>query len=238
MKLMELLDKYIAELKEGSVVAITSKVAAICEGRTIPADQADKKELVKKEADYYLPAALSKFDFSFTILHHTMVPEAGIDLSNGNGHYVLWPGNPQKTANEARKFLQNKFHLKNVGVVITDSTARPLHYGTEGVAIGYSGFAPSNNYVGTPDLFGRKLEVSISNVVDALASAAVLVMGEGSEQTPLAIIEELPFVNFQDHDPTKEELEGFYLEHFEDDLFEPFLANMDWQKGGRKATSE
>lgn len=231
--LAQLLDEYLERLEDKSVIAITSKVVAICEGRVVPTSQADKKELVRQESDYYLPEHMSKYDFSFTITHNTLIPEAGIDLSNGNGNYVLWPKDPQKSANEITHYLQKRFGLKKVGVIITDSTARPLHYGTEGIGISYSGFAPSNNYVGQPDLFGRKLEVSISNILDALASAAVVVMGEGSEQTPIAVIEDVPFVNFQDYDPTNEELKGFYLSHMNDDLFEPFLKNMGWRKGGR-----
>jgi putative folate metabolism gamma-glutamate ligase len=232
--LLELLDEYLTELKEGSVVAITSKVAALCEGRIVPKDQANKQDLVIREADYYLPKNLSKYGFSFTIIHNTLVPAAGVDESNGNGNYVLWPIDPQKTVNEVRHYLKKRFGLREIGVILTDSTARPLHYGTEGVAIRYSGFSPSNNYIGTPDLFGRTLEVSISNVVDALASAAVVVMGEGAEQTPIAVISDIPFVAFQDHDPTLEELKKFYLEHMEDDLFEPFLRQMGWREGGHR----
>jgi len=232
--LLKLLDKYLDEFKDGSVLAITSKVVALCENRVVPAGQADKKALVIQEADYYLPENLSKYGFSFTILHNTLVPAAGIDLSNGAGNYVLWPADPQKSANEVREYLAKRFGLKNVGVIITDSTARPLHYGTEGIGIRYSGFLPSNNYVGQPDLFGRKLEVSVSNVFDALAAAAVVVMGEGSEQTPLAVIEDVPFVQFQDRNPTREELDKFFIDHMKDDLFEPFLRQMGWQKGGRK----
>ena len=232
--LQQLLDESLNELEEGSIVAITSKVAAICEGRIVPTEKIDKKDLVAREADYYLPENLSKYGFSFTIIHNTLVPAAGVDLSNGNGNYVLWPLDPQKTVNEVRQYLRKRFGLNKVGVILTDSTARPLHFGTEGVAIRYSGFAGSNNYIGTPDLFGRKLEVSISNVVDGLASAAVVVMGEGTEQTPFAVISDVPFVDFQDHDPTDKELKQFYLEHMEDDLFEPFLRQMGWQEGGHR----
>lgn len=229
-----LLSEFIKEIKEGNIVAVTSKVVAICENRVVPIGSIDKDELVKQEADYYLPASLSKYDFSFTILHNTLVPLAGIDESNGNGNYVLWPKDPQKSADQIRLFLKKRFGLKKIGVVITDSTARPLHWGTEGVAISYSGFSPTNNYIGQSDLFGRRYKVSKSNVVDALASAAVVVMGEGTEQTPLAIVEDVPFVNFQDRGPTKKELQGFYLTHQNDDLFEPFLKNMPWKKGRRQ----
>jgi coenzyme F420-0:L-glutamate ligase len=228
------LDKSLSSLAENTVLAVTSKIVAICEGRTIPIANIDnKRSLIIQEADHYLPEFIEEFDFTFTISHRTLIPSSGIDESNGNGHYILWPKDPFASANRIRQYLIQRFSLNNVGVIITDSTARPLHYGTEGVTIGYSGFAPANDYRGTKDLFGRKMKVSVSNVADALASAAVLVMGEGTEQTPLAIIEDLPFVNFQDHNPTKEELNRFLLEHMDDDLFAPLLRNSKWQKGGR-----
>ena len=234
--IFDVLDKYLKELSEGSVVAITSKIVALCEGRAVPIGSIKKEELIKQEADYFLDPSLSKYGLSFTITHSTLVPAAGIDESNGNGNYVLWPLDPQKSANKLRQYLKKRFDLQHFGVVITDSTARPLHYGTEGVAIAYSGFAPSNNYIGQPDLFGRPYKVSIANITDALASAAVVVMGEGTEQTPVAVIEDVPFVRFQDRNPTQEELAGFYLSHMNDDLFAPFLKNAPWQKGKKKNT--
>jgi len=231
--LLEILDKHLERMPDNSILAITSKIVGICEGRVVPIGSIEKNALVKRESDFFLDRSLSKFNMSFTITHGTLIPVAGIDESNGNGQYVLWPANPQKSANQARAYLKNRFGLKNIGIILTDSTARPLHYGTEGVAIAYSGFAPSNNYIGQPDLFGRPFKISISNILDALAAAAVVVMGEGTEQTPLAIIEDVPFVRFQNQDPTKEELESFFLSHMEDDLFAPFLKNAPWQKGGR-----
>jgi putative folate metabolism gamma-glutamate ligase len=232
--LSEVLDKYLGKVPENSIVAITSKIVGICEGRVVPIGSIEKQVLVKKESDYYLDPALSKFGMSFTITHGTLIPVAGIDESNGNGQYILWPVDPQKSANEVRAYLKKRFGLKNIGVILTDSTARPLHYGTEGVAIAYSGFAPSNSYISKPDLFGRPFKISISNILDALASAAVVVMGEGTEQTPMAVIEDVPFVKFQDQDPTEDELKNFFLSHMDDDLFAPFLKLAPWQKGNRQ----
>jgi putative folate metabolism gamma-glutamate ligase len=231
--LSEVLDKNLTDVRSNSIIAVTSKIVGICEGRLIPIGTVNKEELVRRESHYFLDPSLSKYGLSFSITHGTLVPVAGIDESNGDGQYVLWPDNPQESANKIRDYLKKRFGLEHVGVILTDSTARPLHYGTEGVGIGYSGFAPSNNYIGQPDLFGRAFKVSISNILDALASAAVVVMGEGTEQTPLAIIEDVPFVRFQDRNPTQSELKQFYLDHMEDDLFEPFLKNAPWQKGGR-----
>ena len=41
---------------------------------------------------------------------------------------------------------------------------------------------------GQSDLFGRQLQVSEVAVADSLAAAAVLVMGEAAEGTPLVLI--------------------------------------------------
>lgn len=229
----EVLDESLPKLEENSVVAISSKVVAICEGRTVPVEGTDKNTLVRQESDYFLPEHMSQYGFSFTITHNTLIPAAGIDESNGNGSFVLWPKDPQESANQIRRYLLKRAGIKHLGVVITDSTARPLHYGTEGISIAYSGFSALNNYIGKPDLFGRELKVSVANIADALAAAAVLVTGEGTEQTPIALIGDVPFVDFQDHEPTKDELSKYYVHHMEDDMFAPFLQNMGWKKGGR-----
>lgn len=83
---------------------------------------------------------------------------------------------------------------------------------------------------GKEDLFGRKFEVARSSVGGGLAAAANVVMGEGNEQTPLAIISNVPFVEFTSGDPTKEELEAVYISP-EEDLYAPFILSVPWQKG-------
>jgi F420-0:gamma-glutamyl ligase len=96
----------------------------------------------------------------------------------------------------------------------------------------HSGFAAVNDYIGRPDIFGRTLHMTKVDVADALAAAAVLVMGEASEQTPLAVIGDLPFVRFQDRDPTPEELGSRWID-IEDDLYAPLLQAVPWRKGRR-----
>ena len=70
-----------------------------------------------------------------------------------------------------------------------------------------------------------------ANIVDALATSAVLVMGEGAEQTPLAIIEDIPFVKFQEKNPSKKELKDFLI-NMDDDLYGSLLKSVKWRKGG------
>jgi len=100
-----------------------------------------------------------------------------------------------------------------------------------GTAIAHSGFLAVNDYRGRPDIFGRLLQMTTVDVADALAAAAVLVMGEADEQTPLAVIDDLPFVCFQEHDPSPEELQQRWID-IKDDLYAPLLQGVEWQEGG------
>ena len=227
-----ILDKYVRRMPEGSILAVTSKIISLCEGRVVKIGDVDKDELIKSEAEFFLPRKLSRYKIIFAIKNGILAPSAGIDESNADGYYVLWPKDPQETANEIRKYLKRKFRLKRVGVVITDSKTTPLRMGTSGVAIAHSGFEALLDYIGTPDIFGRKLKMTKANIMDALAATAVLVMGEGAEQTPLAIIEDLPFVKFKSSDPGKSELRDLKIE-LDDDLYAPMLKAVKWRKGLR-----
>lgn len=230
--LFELLDDSLLEFKEGGVLAISSKVVSLCENRVVPIADTDKEALVAQESQLYLEPT-GKYSYRFTITGNTLIAAAGIDSSNGDGHYVLWPSDSQKTANEVRRYLKKRFGLSNVGVIIIDSVSKPLRLGTTGVALAHSGFAALNNYVGTKDLFGREFAVSRANIAEGLAATAVMSMGEGTEQTPLCTIEDAPFITFQDRDPTPGELSLLYFPP-EDDVFAPLIANAPWKHGKGK----
>lgn len=228
--IFEVLDKYVTELPERSVLVVTSKIVSICEGNIIPISEKDKYEIVMEEAEYYIPKELNKYNSTVTVKHNLLACAAGLDESNGNGNYILLPRNPQKTANDIRRYLVNRFSINNVGVIITDSRSIPLQRGTIGAALAHSGFASLNDYIGKEDLFGRNFEVSMSNISQGLAGAAVLAMGEGTEQTPLAIVTDIPFVQFIGHDPDKQELQELKTT-FETDIFHQLLENAPWKKG-------
>lgn len=228
----EILDKYLPSPKDGSILAVTSKIIAICEGSVVKAGTVDKKELAQNESELYIPLEKSKYDVLLTIKNGLLIATSGIDESNGNGYYILWPKNPQKTANEIRQYLVTRFKLKRVGVIITDSKTTPLRWGTSGITLAHSGFLALKNYIGQPDIFGRHLKMTKANIYDSISVAAVLVMGEGQEQTPLAIIEDLPFVTFQSRNPTPQELADLKIS-LADDLYAPLLLSAPWKKGGK-----
>lgn len=233
-----IIDQAITQLSERSVVVVTSKIVSLCENRVVSIAKAERDLLIKSEADlYYKPLDDLGQRYNFTITHNTLIPASGIDISNGNGNYILWPKDPQASANAIRHYLTKRFRVKEVGVIITDSTIGLSRWGTLGIAIAHSGFVPIKDYIGQEDLFGRELTLSKANVAGGLASAAVVVMGEGSEQTPIAIIENVPFVEFVSDDPSPEELSEYYVSPLIDEPFASFFSEVQWLKGGRSSAS-
>lgn len=224
-----LLFESLPSVKEQSIIAVTSKIIALLEGSFFEKKSVIKKDLIFKEAEYVFEDVGIPQDIVLTIKNNLLIPTAGIDESNAKDVYVLWPRNPQKSANAIRAALKKHFNLKNVGVIITDSRTTPLRRGTVGAAIAHSGFRALNDYVGKPDIFGKLLAVTQANVGDALAAAAVAVMGEGNEQTPLAVIEDVSFIHFQDQNPTVKELTYTKIS-LKDDLYAPLLKKAQWQK--------
>ena len=180
---------YFKKLPERSVIVATSKIVALAERRTAVADNAQAKEkLIRAESDLAIP---TKYVW-LTVKDGMVMASAGIDESNANGKLILLPKDSFKTARNLRNKLRQKYSVRHLGVLITDSRIVPFRAGVTGIAVGYAGFRGIKDYRGMPDIFGRKFKFSRTNIADGLAAAAVLVMGEGNEQQPLAIIERAP----------------------------------------------
>jgi dihydrofolate synthase / folylpolyglutamate synthase len=197
-----ILDEFLPRLRERDVLFIASKVLAIHQGRCVPMKPNLRKEqLVKREAERYARSHLQAWKNLFlTIKEHTLIANAGIDESNANGHYILWPRRSSALAKEIRAYLQKKFGLKKLAVIVTDSHVIPFRHGVLGVSIGFYGMEPLFDYSGTPDIFGRLFKYSAKNVVDALATMAVLIMGEGRERTPFVVLRGAKFIEFTNKD--------------------------------------
>ena len=235
--ILKILDRYLLRLKDKSVVAVTSKIVAIVEGNVVKISEGDKDKIIIQEAEYYLARSSSKYNVLLTIKGNAINFSSGVDESNSGGYYVLWPKDPQKSANKIREYLTKKYNKKNLGVIITDTTSIPLRWGQRGVfVLAHSGFSALNSYIGKPDIFGRPLKMTSASISDALGTAAVLVMGEGAEQTPLVVIEDIPFVKFKQRNPTVRELEKLKMP-LENDLYAPLLKAVKWRKGGSKSTA-
>ncbi len=208
---------YFKKVPERSVIVVTSKIVALAEKRTAVAGNVQTKEkLIRAESEFAIP---TKYVW-LTVKDGMVMASAGIDESNANGKLILLPKDSFKTARFLRKKLQQKYGVKHLGVLITDSRTMPLRAGVTGVALGYAGFRGVKDYRGTPDIFGRKFKFSRTDVADSLATAAVLVMGEGNEQQPLALIEETS-VEFCDKTYRRE----LHIDN-KDDMYRPLFAKL------------
>lgn len=230
-QLFEVLSQTLESVPENSVVAVTSKIIALCEGRVVDKGRTEKHRLVQQEAEWFTSPHSSKYDLMLSVKGGQLFVNAGIDESNSEGAYVLWPADPQSAANQIWEWLRQNYEVENVGVIVTDSKTTPLHWGVVGASIAHCGFRALNSKIGRNDLFGRPMHMTQVNVAQALAASAVFVMGEADEQTPVAIIEEIADIEFQDRPPTKNELDALKIA-IEDDAFAPILIKAEWQRGG------
>lgn len=223
-KLLPFLNDNLPIIKENTVVIITSKILALSEGRVVDIkDDYTREKVIKSESQW---AMKTKYIW-LTIKDNMVMPSAGIDESNANGKIILLPKNSFKSAAKIRNELRGIYNVKNLGVIITDSRSLPLRAGIVGVALGYSGFGGIRDYRGKADIFGRILKSSKTDVADSLATAAVLVMGEGDERKPLAIITDAP-IEFKDR-INNSELEIDIKEDLYIPLFKK-IENIKWKK--------
>jgi coenzyme F420-0:L-glutamate ligase len=207
---------YCKKIPEKSVIVVTSKIVSLAEKRTAAVSKQSKEKLIRAESDFALK---TKYTW-VTIKNGMVMTSAGIDESNANGKFILLPKDSFKTASFLRNKLRRKYNIKQLGVLITDSRTIPLRAGAVGVALGYAGFRGMKYYRGKPDIFGRKFKFSHADIANSLATAAVLVMGEGDEQQPLAIIKKAP-IDFSDKINRKE-----LQIDIKDDMYQPLFVKL------------
>lgn len=187
--LLDFLEKHLqTQDLENKVLAVTSKIVSLAEGRTVAKAQISKEDLIRQEADRYLGPG--GHGVELTITRGLLIPSSGIDESNSmNGDYILFPQHPYASAQKIWQHLRQKFQLKNLGILITDSHSMPLRKGVTGIGLSHWGFKAVRSLVGQSDLYQKPLKFTSVDVLDALATAAVYTMGEADDRCPLALIE-------------------------------------------------
>jgi len=114
---------------------------------------------------------------------------AGVDKSNVEGRtvYSRLPPNSDKSARKILGRLE-KLSGRKLAIIIADTYSRPLRVGQVEFAIGLAGVEPIVDYRGLEDMYGYSLRYKYVALADEAAAAAELVMGQGTERTPVAII--------------------------------------------------
>jgi len=126
-----LLDQFLPKLTEGDVVVITSKVLAIHQGRCVKIEPSVKKDrLIEREADAYISRRrVPRQAAILTLKGHTLIPSSGIDESNGNGYYVLWPRKVNALLKEIRALYPDLPVIMVSAVTSTSSMAEAIRLG-------------------------------------------------------------------------------------------------------------
>ncbi len=190
------------EIQNDDILVVTHKIVSKAEGRIVDlarikpstkairmAKEHDKDprvmELILKESIQILRA---KNGIIISETKHGFVcANAGVDQSNVKGDMaVLLPVAPDESASRIQDAVKKKIG-KEIAVIITDTFGRTFRNAQTNVAIGIAGINPIKSYIGTYDMYGRKLRVTEIAVADEIASAAELVMGK-AEGTPVAIV--------------------------------------------------
>jgi coenzyme F420-0:L-glutamate ligase/coenzyme F420-1:gamma-L-glutamate ligase len=121
-----------------------------------------------------------------------VMANAGIDRSNvgGEDRVLLLPRDPDASAARLRAEITAAMGVE-LAVIISDSFGRPWRKGVTNVALGAAGLPSLIDRRGEIDRNGRKLEVTEVAFADLITSAAGLMMGEGSEGLPAALLKGL-----------------------------------------------
>ena len=200
------------ELLDGDILVVAQKIVSKAEGRLmrladVTPSKAAKALAAETEKDPRLvelvlreSAEVMRQKPGVIIVRHRLGivgAQAGIDQSNvdhGEGEQaLLLPVDPDASAQRLRADLERRTGAK-LGIIVSDSMNRPWRLGTIGGAIGCAGIHVLDDRRGQHDIYGRELKVTMINRADSIAAAAVLVMGETIERTPVVLVRGFPFV--------------------------------------------
>jgi coenzyme F420-0:L-glutamate ligase/coenzyme F420-1:gamma-L-glutamate ligase len=208
--IVETAERNNVRIEDGDVIVVAQKVVSKAEGRVVrlrdvmPSEKAVELAGRTGKSPRFVELVLRETRRILKATPETLLVEdarglvcinAGIDKSNVEGldAYTLLPENPDYSAEKCRMEIRD-LTGKNVAVIICDTHSRPFRRGQVNFAIGVSGIKPLKDYRGKQDLFGYVLRVKNVAVVDEIAAAAELLMGQAREATPVVIFKGLQSV--------------------------------------------
>jgi coenzyme F420-0:L-glutamate ligase/coenzyme F420-1:gamma-L-glutamate ligase len=218
--IVEASEKEKVGIDDGDILVVGHKIVSKAEGRVIQTSKIKPRkkavELAFKHGrtpgfvEGILREAreiLSVWDQTFIVKDWRgwVCVNAGIDISNVSrgDSFLMLPENPDASADSIRKGIQN-LTGKSVGVVITDTYSRPLRRGMVDFTVGLAGVKVFEDYRGKHDLFGKILKSKFVARADELAAAAELVLGQGDEGVPVAVVKGLASLLSDDHSGSNE----------------------------------
>jgi len=195
------------KLENGDVIAIAQKIVSKAEKRVIdlkkviPSEKARKIGAKTAKSPRFIQLVLNESSRVLKATPGILLVEdrrglicinAGIDKSNveGSTNFALLPQNPDQSAEKCRQEI-GRITGCDVAVIICDTYSRPFRTGQVNFSIGVSGLKPFKDYRTKKDLFGQVLKVKNVAIVDEIAAAAELLMGQANEARPVVIFKGL-----------------------------------------------
>ena len=171
-----------ADLVDGDVVCVTSKVVSKAEGRT----RVGEREAAVEEETVRVVAHRGPVRIVRNRLGLTMAA-AGVDASNVPvGSVALLPLDPDRSARTLRREVHRRTGT-NVGVVVSDTSGRAWREGQTDIALGAAGLLVVEDFAGRTDPYGNPLAVTLPAVADEIAGAAELAQGKLAGR-PVAVV--------------------------------------------------
>lgn len=195
------------ELAQRDILVVAQKIVSKAEGRFLdlntltPSPRALELAATTLHDPRWVEAVLAESAAVIRAAPHVLIvrhrlgyvmANAGIDRSNlpaapGQERVLLLPHDPDASAMAVCRGIRRHCAV-DVGVIISDSFGRAWRSGVTNVALGAAGVPALHDRRGEADLHGRRLEVTQVAFADLVAAAAGLVMGEGAEGIPAAVV--------------------------------------------------
>jgi coenzyme F420-0:L-glutamate ligase/coenzyme F420-1:gamma-L-glutamate ligase len=194
-------------IEDGDLIVAAQKIFSKAEGRVVrlrnvsPSDKARELAKVVGKSPRFVELVLEESKNILKASRDILLVEdqrglvcinAGIDKSNveDRGNFALLPKNPDASAENCRRAIK-ELTGRNVALIICDTFSRPFRRGQVNFAIGVAGVKLFKDYRGKRDLFGQVLKVKNVAVVDEIAAAAELLMGQAEEARPVVVFKGL-----------------------------------------------
>lgn len=174
-------------LRDGDILAVTSKIVSKAEGRSIAAE--DREDAITSETVRVVATRVHPGGVTRIVENRLgmVAAAAGVDSSNTPpGTVLLLPVDPDASARRLRDGLRRHCGV-TVGILITDTLGRAWRQGQTDVAIGAAGLVVLEDLRGTSDSAGRRLDATVVAVADEIAGAADLVKGK-TTGCPVAVV--------------------------------------------------
>ena len=193
-------------LESGDILVVTQKIVSKAEARVVDlrsvkpsafalqfvkesGKDARLVELVLRESRSIVRMDDSRGIMITETKHGFVCANAGIDTSNvpGDNLVSLLPEDPDRSARAIQDEVGRLRPGVRVAVIISDTFGRAWREGHANFAVGVAGINSIKDYVGTPDAYGKILNVTRIAVADELAATAELVTAKAIK-VPAAIV--------------------------------------------------